>query len=295
VKASNSPRAVEAAAVPPLAKASTSPRATEAFPVKSPRSNKAPVAAPVAAAAAAAAAEPAALSESEQKLLILREQLRKSREVASAAPAAKTPARTAAKKPEPAAAVPVVRPVLTGINGEESIPSSSLANADEILTAAISAHMLVAPIDAPLPPVDLPARDKKRYEAVIAFITSEKEYYDQLCVLMSLFWIPLRDRVLSEEETEELFGNIPTVWGIHKLFLTALMESASGWTSERCIGPVLELYAPLFKLYQGVFFPPTFFPFVLLFIANDRIHCPSWSCHGCAHKIQNEACQGERV
>jgi hypothetical protein len=87
---------------------------------------------------------------------------------------------------------------------------------------------------------------------MMSFIQSEKEYYDQLCVVMSLFWIPLRDGVLSEDETEELFGNVPTIWGIHKLFLSALIEAASDWTPEHCVGPTLELYAPLFKIYHGL-------------------------------------------
>ncbi len=247
-----------AAAPAPAAKGVSSSSTTHAFPVKSPRTK----------AATAAAATPApqeqdlsALSESDRKLLKLREELRKSRET-SGSPAKTLPPRTTAghHKPETSATAAAVAPVALiecmGVNGNEPMPK--LTSADEILTVAMEAEVLVAPPTELGEVSDLPPRDKKRYDAAVALIDSEREYYGQLTLLMGLFVVPLRQckallgfDILSAQDSEELFGNVPTLWGIHKLFLHALIEAASDWTPENSVTAVLELYAPVFKLYQS--------------------------------------------
>jgi hypothetical protein len=250
---------VPAIVVPPLAKAPLkSPRATDAFAVKSPR-KKTPGSATVPAAAAAPPEpDPSAMSESERKLMKLREDLRKSREAGSA-PKNPPNARGSKAPPADAAAAATAAPprlAFKCLDGDEPMPQ--LTSADEILTVAMSAEAVVAPLDAVGAPVDLPARDKKRYEAVMALIDSERDYYNQLSLLMGLFVAPLREsksatgvEVLAFDEMEELFGNAPTLWGVHKLFLHALIAAASGWTTAHSVTPVLELYAPIFRLYQS--------------------------------------------
>src|SRR5690606_5486923 len=97
---------------------------------------------------------------------------------------------------------------------------------------------------------DLPARDKKRYEAAMALIDSEREYYHQLCLIVGLFLWPLKkEGVLTGLELEDLFGNVEIIWGTHKIFLDALCRAASGWTTNSSLTSVLALFAPAFKMY----------------------------------------------
>ena len=206
-------------------------------------------------------ADTSGMSESElkmHKLKMLREQLKKDREsgvsgssgsmsssrsaISATPPAARKGAGNGKKSP--------VAPFesMTGLDGVE--PHPVVHTAEEILAAATTAPRLLAPGEL-RDPVELPARDKKRYEAVVALIESEREYYQQLSVIVALFLFPLQEAgILSATDCEELFGNVETIWGVHKLFLRALTAAASDWTTETSIVSVLDSFAPVFKMYN---------------------------------------------
>ncbi len=145
---------------------------------------------------------------------------------------------------------------LVSCNGSSALPSPS--SADEVLALASRATAMVAPPDGWTPLEEVPARDKKRFEAFVKLLENEREYYAQLTLMMELFYLPLKrhdkaagaETILSAEDVDELFGNAEVIWGIHKLFLGEMHRLALRWTADTRVGPLLAVFAPAFKAYN---------------------------------------------
>ena len=91
--------------------------------------------------------------------------------------------------------------------------------------------------------------DKKRQEAIYEYIETEKGFVDDIAMIMDGYVKPLKDNfILSEEEIEELFSNLPEILSVSSEISAKLTErqmSSNGLVDR--IGDILLTQLPRYK------------------------------------------------
>ncbi|ELP93045.1 guanine nucleotide exchange factor, putative [Entamoeba invadens IP1] len=98
-------------------------------------------------------------------------------------------------------------------------------------------------------------KEEKRYlhcaHVVKEFITTEKTYVEQLCVVEELIHQPLlQTDILSLKETELIFNGISVIYGINKTLFKTICREMNVYSQDSTFGKTFLTITPFLKMYS---------------------------------------------